>query len=93
MRSDRVRLGAIALTFSPCGPSSQASLRVSAMLPPLAVAYSVELSRQSLRPALDDRVTLLWPRSPFLTGIYARGGRAGAATPPAAPDPGNGRPR
>src|SRR3989441_5565728 len=37
-RGLRVRLGAIALTLMPCGPSSSDSLRVSAMIPPLAVA-------------------------------------------------------
>ena len=38
MRSESVRLGAIALTVMPWGPSSNASLRVRAMMPPFAVA-------------------------------------------------------
>jgi hypothetical protein len=38
MRSVRVRLGAMALTLMPNGPSSNDSLRVKAMMPPLAAA-------------------------------------------------------
>ena len=36
MRSVSVRLGAIALTLMPNGPSSNDSLRVNAMMPPFA---------------------------------------------------------
>ena len=38
MRSVSVMLGAMALTLMPSGPSSWASLRVKAMMPPLAAA-------------------------------------------------------
>jgi hypothetical protein len=38
MRSVKVRLGAIALIVTPKGPSSKASLRVNAIIPPLAAA-------------------------------------------------------
>ena len=37
-RGLRVRLGAMAFTVTPYGPSSNESFRVKAMIPPLAVA-------------------------------------------------------
>src|SRR5678816_3660982 len=71
MRSDRVRLGAMALTVTPWGPSSKASLRVSAMMPPLAVAYALELDWLTPRPAMDARLTILPAPCLFITGTTA----------------------
>src|SRR4026209_2345863 len=71
MRSDRGRVGGQALTVTPWGPSSKASLRVSAMMPPLAVAYALELDWLTPRPAMEARLTILPAPCLFITGTTA----------------------
>src|SRR5215470_15145393 len=71
MRSVRVTLGAMALTLSPKGPTSCASLRVKAMMPPLAAAYALLLLALIPRPAMDEMFTILPPRWRFITGTRA----------------------
>ena len=70
-RSVSVTPGAIALQLIPNGPSSNDSLRVRAIMPPLAVAYALLLTRLKPRPAMDDTLTILPEPCCFMVGTTA----------------------
>src|SRR5256885_16420659 len=53
-----VRLGAIAFTVMLYGPSSRESLRVNAMIPPLAVAEAPLLVALQAPAAIDEGITV-----------------------------------